>query len=141
MMDESLLRVTACSLVGLLVLAAVIMAWLWREQKKLKQDIKTISAGLQRNADDVAGLCSAAVAVDKRLAACEARISDAMGDITVPQAQSSPSYDKEPDEEQAQGYEYVIEKIRQGASVEDLVKYCGLTRDAAMLLMRLHGKH
>lgn len=139
-MDESLLFMIAGGGAVLFLLMTVMLVRLWREQNKLKQDIRTLAAGLQRSADDVAGLCSAAVAVDKRLALNESRLSAMLDSVHVVQTPPQPAHDEEPEQEEAQGYDRVIEKIRQGANVEDLVKNCGLTRDEAKLLMRLHGR-
>ena len=95
---------------------------------------------MERSSGDVAGLCSAAVAVDNRLASNELRLDGLLENIAQMQEPSPPAIIEEPNEEQPQGYESAIEKIRRGASVDDLVKTCGLTRDEAVLLFRLHGK-
>lgn len=134
-MDESFLLAIAGSEAVLFLLIAIVLVRLWRGQIKLKQDVLALTAQLERSSDDVAGLCSAAVAVDKRLATNESRLSDMLETISAPHMSSQPSYDEEP-----QGYELAIEKIRRGANVEELVKSCGLTRDEAVLLVRLHGR-
>lgn len=141
MNDIVLLSVAAMG-VSLLFMAFMLVR-LWREQKKLKQELQVTMAQLHRNSDDVAGLCSAAVAVDRRLAFNESRIGDMLAGVSQPQATESSVHedDGQPEDEPAQGYQLAIEKIRRGASIEDLVKTCGLTRDEAVLLMRLHGKH
>jgi len=88
--------------------------------------------------------------VDRRLAFNDERLqtlSEQLARSSVmrpvhPEPETMPT-DFELDEggpEPAQGYQLAIEKIRRGASVDDLVKTCHLTRDEAMLLMRLHGK-
>jgi hypothetical protein len=46
----------------------------------------------------------------------------------------------EQSETESQGYAFAIEKIQRGVNIDELVKSCGLTRDEAVLLMRLHGK-
>ncbi|CAG1020926.1 DUF2802 domain-containing protein [Methylomonas sp. LL1] len=139
---------------GVLALASTLLAIglirLWREQKKLIRDVRTLASQLQRGNDDIAGLCSAAVAVDKRLAANESRLSNLLDSISFqPQSSSQARYEEavQHDEEQDQdhdhhdqGYQLAIEKIRRGANVEELVKSCGLTRDEAVLLVRLHGR-
>lgn len=115
--------------------------WLFREHKKLKQNYQQVAKQLQCASDDLAGLCSAAIVVDSRMAANESRLIYMMDNISTPQSKPQPNVDEEiEDDETPQGYELAIEKIRQGANAEELVKRCGLTRDEAVLLMRLHGK-
>jgi hypothetical protein len=145
-MNESLLLVIVAMVVIGLALSALAWLWLWREQKKLRQDFRTLTTQLQRSHDDVAGLCSAAVAVDKRLALNESRLNN-MLDSTKPEPQprssAAPAYQEmteNEEEQEQQGYELAIDKIRRGANVDELVKSCGLTRDEAVLLVRLHGR-
>ena len=139
-MDESLLMAIAGGEIIFFVAIAIVLVRLWLEQKKLKQELQSLSAQLERSSGDVAGLCSAAVAVDNRLASNELRLDGLLENIAQIQEPSPPAIIEEPNEEQPQGYESAIEKIRRGASVDDLVKTCGLTRDEAVLLFRLHGK-
>lgn len=124
--------------IALLLLMAAVLIYLWRERNKLKQDIQALDKKLQGSIDDVAGLCSAAVTVDQRLALNESRLTGVLENMHEPQTPAR--YDEPIEEEQPQGYELAIEKIRRGATVEDLVKSCGLTRDEAVLLVRLHGR-
>ncbi len=134
-MSDYLLVVVA----GTLVLFAGVLVWLLREHRKLKEDYRLLTDQVQSHKEDVAGLCAAAVVVDQRLAASDARLNDVL-DIThaappsLPQP-SSPIHD----DQQPQGYDTAIQKIRRGAGVDELVKDCGLTRDEAVLLIRLHG--
>jgi phosphoglycerate-specific signal transduction histidine kinase len=119
------------------------VVWLWREYKNLKQDHQQLTKQIKRTHDDLAGLCSAAIAVDSRMAATENRVEYLVDHLSTNQASlSQPDNEETFDEldEAPQGYGLAIEKIRQGANLEELVKACALTRDEAVLLMRLHGK-
>lgn len=138
-MDESVLWTIASIAAVLLLLIAIVLIWLWRGQQKLRREVQTLTAQLQRSSDDLVGLCSAAVVVDQRLALNESRLNGMQEKSCEPQAQLSQE-GVTVAEQQGQGYELAIEKIRQGAKVDDLVKSCGLTHDEALLLMRLHGK-
>lgn len=123
---------------GTVVLVAVVLIWLLRQQHKLKQDYRLLAEQVQRNNEDVAGLCSAAVAVDQHLAANEARLEGLIDSINAYRAPQPVSVASSI-EDQPQGYDDAIQKIRRGAGVDELVKDCGLTRDEAVLLIRLHG--
>jgi len=145
-MNEFLIVIVAGVFAVLFLLMAIAIVRLWREQKRLKQVLDEVYADIKRNSGDVAGLCSAAIAVDKRLAANESRLSTVLNDLNTQQYATPPSQQQifaEDDdvEEQPQGYQKAIEKIRCGADLEELVKSCGLTRDEAVLLMRLHARH
>ncbi len=143
-MDETVLWMIAAGAAVLVILVIGISLWLWLEHRKLKQEIRTLSAQVQRSSDDLVGLCSAAIAVDKRLEANEFRVDGLLENI-VQMQEAEPERilldePDEPDDGHAQSYESAIEKIHLGAGVEDLVRACGLTRDEAVLLVRLHGK-
>ncbi|MGR9117106.1 MAG: DUF2802 domain-containing protein [Gammaproteobacteria bacterium] len=147
-MEQSVCLTIAVVSLLLFVPVAVILLRLWREHKKLRQAFQAVSAQLQRSNNDVIGLCAAAVELDKRLALYESRLSDALERTdSRTQTPSTPAIDDlmeiddAGDDQDAHGYELAIEKIRQGANAEELVKSCGLTHDEAELLMRLHGKH
>jgi len=140
-MDEPVLWSIAVGVALLFCLITAVLVFLWREHRKLKQQLQTLTAQVQRSHDDLVGLCSAAVVVDKRLASGEIRLQDMLERLSL--IQETPFLqidDEELEQEPSQGYEKAIEKIQQGAEVDDLVKACGLTRDEAVLLLRLHGK-
>lgn len=143
-MDEYLLLAVVSAVAGFLVLMAVALLRLWREQKRFKQALDEVQAEIKRSSADVAGLCSAAIAVDKRLAENESHLYSVLDELSSRQhmVPTAPQQEiAEPDDEdvQPQGYQKAIEKIRRGADLDELVKSCGLTRDEAVLLMRLHA--
>ncbi len=129
-------------LYSLIVLVALLLLGLigfWRETKKLGRRIRSLEAGLQQTHEDLAGICSAAVMVDKRLAANDARL-DQVWEFVQDQGQADmEKFAEVPTASTQQSYDGVIQKIRRGISLDELVKECGLTRDEAVLLMRLHG--
>ncbi|AEG02406.1 DUF2802 domain-containing protein [Methylomonas methanica] len=138
-MNELVLLALAGVVLVLLVLAAALFS-LWRQQKRLKQEYQLLRSQLQRSSDDVAGLCAAAIAVDKRLSESETHLNQMLDAVNAPE----PEYNElvvAKEEDPQGGYSLAIEKIHRGASLDELVKSCGLTRDEAVLLMRLHGQH
>ncbi len=124
---------------GELVILAVLLHLIGR-QKRLERELKVLEERLQRSNEDLAGLCSAAVAVDRRLAANDNRLNTIADRVSRPIQAPAPQLHPIQDEPApAQGYEDVIQKSRRGADIDELVRDCGLTRDEALLLMRLHG--
>ncbi|AMK77348.1 MULTISPECIES: DUF2802 domain-containing protein [Methylomonas] len=132
-MSEYLLLVLA----GIVVFVLVILVWLLRQQQTLKKQFQLLEERVQRSNEDVAGLCSAAVAVDRRLAANDSRLNSIVDQVNTQRQTVTSVTPVEPIP--ASGYEDVIQKIRSGVGIEELVRDCGLTRDEAVLLMRLHG--
>ena len=57
------------------VIAAVII-WLIFEYKKLKQKITLLNSWQERNNNDFAGLCAAAIVIDKRLSESDNQFKD-----------------------------------------------------------------
>ncbi len=137
-MDEQVI-VIVVSLVALVsLLLAIGLFWALRGLASIKKRQDLMQNQLQRNIDDVVGLCSAAVAVDRRLAVDEEHLANV---INLVEQQHQDVDVAEPMENEAQeDYSAAIQMIRCGVEVEELVRNCGLTRDEAVLLIRLHGK-
>ena len=148
-MNEFVLQVVVIALLVLLLIILGLWLRLRSEQRQLAQDYQLLVEQIQRHNGDVVGLCSAAIAVDQRLSACE-KISNQLLErmnqqpvVTAPVLENfSPAASQlpEPLEDEPQGYDQAIRRIRLGATVEELVKHNGLTRDEAKLLIRLHGR-
>ena len=117
----------------------LLLIWLWYDLHKLKQNYRLLTDNLRRNSDDIAGLCSAAVELDQHLARSDEHllnIIEQINNLSLSQLSNDTAATIEP----ASGYDTAIQKIRGGADVEELVKACGgMTRDEAVLLIRLHG--
>jgi len=125
-MDNSLL---ITFLIITLFLVAVIV-WLVLELKKLKQDFVVLNDNVERNNKDIAGLCSAAISVDSKLTENNKQLNGIAKKVTgFEQAEQSTN----------QPYHTAIQKVRSGADVDELVSQCGLSREEAVLLKRLHG--
>ncbi|OAI10798.1 hypothetical protein A1359_01815 [Methylomonas lenta] len=145
MMNDLFLLSIAGFAIILLLLVVVAFLNLKREQKKLKQAYQALALQIQRSGDDIVGLCSAAAAVDRRLSANEALLRDVQESIEIQQnnAEYLSGYDRdsidEGESEQPQIYRQAIERIHSGATIDELVRACGMTRDEAVLLMRLHS--
>lgn len=124
---ENILLVT---LIVITIVIVGVLVWLFQELKKLKQEILTLSGNVERNNRDIAGLCSAAVSVDTQIIDNNERIKGIVEKVT----------DFEQHEQQlTQPYHDAIQRVRDGANTEELMQKCGLSREEAVLLIRLHG--
>lgn len=132
------------AIAGAVILIVAVLVWLLREHKKLKQDYRFLADQLQHNKEDVAGLCAAAVVVDQHLLDNDERVRAILESINThkptQQLASSHTFSPSGSDDQSQGYDEAIQKIRRGANIDELVRDCGLTRDEAVLLIRLHGR-
>ena len=114
----------------ILVVIAGVFVWLILAYKKLRQDYINLNAYVERNNRDIAGLCSAAVSVDNRLSDNNAQLHGLVEKVA----------DFEQHEQQpSQPYHSAIQRVRDGAEAEELIQQCGLSREEAVLLIRLHG--
>lgn len=130
-MTDNLLIYGLFALSGLIGISlAGITLWLVGQLKQLRQAQQHLLEISQQNSRDIAALCSAGVNVDSRLTHLEQQLKQTTAKLTS----------LEQHEQTSQPYHSVIAKIRSGASVETLIKECGLSRDEAVLLTRLHGK-
>lgn len=118
-------------LAGLAVLIVIfaLIAWLIVEHLKLKRQYQILTDHVNNHNRDIAGLCSAAVTVDNRLSGAD----DSLKTLAEKLA------DYELREEAEQPYHNVIQQVRQGADAAELMQKFGLSRDEAVLLIRLHG--
>jgi hypothetical protein len=139
MTDEIKLLVLAAFLLLASGVIVIVLIRLWRKLKKLERDHEALKAQMQRSGDDVAGLCSAAIMVDRRVSDSEMQLNRLLDHLENAQVSQPQSSGEALADDSAQGYALAIERIRDGANLDDLVRNCGLTRDEAVLLMRLHG--
>lgn len=109
-------------------LIIIALVWLIRERFKLKKELKILTDYVNRNNRDIASLCSAAIAVDTRLNTSHEQLKELVQIVEVQRTEMTP-----------QPYHSVIQKIRAGADVAELMQNSGLSRDEAVLLIRLHG--
>jgi hypothetical protein len=121
---------------AVMVFMLVVLFWLVRTQLKLKHDYRTLSEVVHGHGNDIAGLCSAALKVDTRIASVDRQVAftdEQINDLVVKLAEA------EQNEQSAHPYSVDIRKVRSGASVNELMQNSGLSHDEAALLIRLHG--
>jgi H+/gluconate symporter-like permease len=119
-----IIAIIAATLINLLVLL-----WLVRTHLQLKRNFKVVKQLLQGMTNDIAGLCSAAVAVDNRIVTTDEQLNALLARISEFQK----------NEPELHPYSLDIQKVRSGASIGDLMQSSGLSHDEAALLIRLHG--
>ncbi len=116
------------------ILIAVV--WLSRLYWKLKRDYTSLTALVDGNKNDIFGLCSAALTVNENTVSTHeqlhelkqqvAHILEKMNEFQQNDLVNSP-------------YNVDIRKIRDGASIDELMRQSDLSYDEAALLVRLHG--
>lgn len=120
-------------LVTLLIITVVmvgILIWLGIVYIKLKQELFKLGHTLEQNNQDIAGLCSAAVSVDRKLSENSGEIHGVTEKITAFTHQK---------QQNTPPYQNAIEKIRSGAKAEELMELCGLSREEANVLISMHS--
>ncbi|MGZ5050354.1 MAG: DUF2802 domain-containing protein [Methylobacter sp.] len=134
-MNNSLMAVLIAE--GVIIIAMIgVLAWLIQSQLKLRRDVQVLSDMVNSHSNDIAGLCSAALTIDSRIAEVDNRIEVADGYIDDLAAKIA---DVEQHDQSSHPYSGDIRKVRSGASVDELMKNSGLSHDEAALLIRLHG--
>jgi len=120
----------------MIVIMLGMLFWLVRAQLKLKQDYQVLNDIVHGNSNDIAGLCSAALTIDSRIATVDSRIAVTDGQIDDLAAKIA---EVEQNDQSSHPYSGDIRKVRSGASVNELMQNSGLSHDEAALLIRLHG--
>lgn len=135
-----------------LTLALGLLVLLWRQLRQFRVQLQIQQQSIQNCSDDLVSLCAAAVVVDRNLSQFEERLSYLAKPAIAVDRESHPVFDEPPQTNESSilpsttadsvesGYQNAIQKIHQGAQVDELVKSCGLTRDEALLLIRVHGR-
>jgi hypothetical protein len=111
------------------VVIAIALVWLVRIHLKLKQDYQILAGIVHCHNNDIADLCTAVLTADGRIAATDEQMSTLCAKIA----------DYQHNEPSTHPYSVVIQKVRSGASVSELMQNSGLSQDEAALLIRLHG--
>jgi hypothetical protein len=119
-----LIALIAATLINLIVLL-----WLVRTHLKLRRDYRAVKNLVHGITNDIAGLCSAAVAVDSRIVTTGEQLNALLEKLA----------DFQKNEPDLHPYSTDIQKVRSGASIHDLMQSSGLSHDEAALLIRLHG--
>ena len=134
-MNSLLMTALIVESVTIVVILAALF-WLVRTQLKLKRDYQVLNNIVHGNSSDIAGLCSAALMVDSRIATVDNRIAVTDGQVDDLAAKIA---DSEQNKQSDHPYSIDIRKVRSGADVNELMQSSGLSHDEAALLIRLHG--
>jgi len=111
------------------VAVVIALVWLVRTHLKLKHDYLILANIVHGHNNDIADLCTAVLTADGRIAATDKQIGALCAKIA----------DNQHNEPSTHPYSLVIQKVRSGASVSELMQNSGLSQDEAALLIRLHG--
>ena len=129
MINPFLMTIIIAAVTGVVIVVIIVLVWLVRAHLKLKRDYRVLADVVHGHSNDIADLCAAALAADGNMAAMNEEISVLCAEISDDQ-HNEPSNDP---------YSLVIQKVRSGASVGELMQNSGLSQDEAALLIRLHG--
>ncbi len=127
-MNEILLT----SILLALIVITVILIKLLINYARLAQSYKALEETMQRNNEDIAGLSAAGVKVDERLN----EIYQNQQHFNVKLSQVEEMSTNVGGATQAN--HKIIQRINQGAGVEELMVECGVTRDEAELFLKMH---
>ena len=109
---------------------AVTLILLNRKHQKLKRDHEDLTEIMHGHNNDIRELFATAMAIDDRMAAIDGQLRVLSAKIN--EFQQNETSSNHP-------YGSVIQKVRSGASVSELMQNSGLSQDEAALLIRLHG--
>ncbi|TAK61596.1 DUF2802 domain-containing protein [Methylobacter sp.] len=135
-MNNPLMAVLIIEAVTIVVMLLLLL-WLVRVQLKIKHDYQVLNDIVHSNSNDIAGLCSAALMIDNRIATVDDRIAATDGQIDNLAAKITEAAQN--DQSSSHPYSGDIRKVRSGASINELMQNSGLSHDEAALLIRLHG--
>ena len=128
MIDPFLMAIIIAIVTGV-VSIVIVLVWLIRTHLKLKHDYQILADLVHGHDNDIADLCAAVLTADGRMAATDEQISNLCAKIS----------DYQHNEASTHPYSLIIQKVRSGASVSELMQNSGLSQDEAALLIRLHG--
>jgi hypothetical protein len=120
-----LVLIEAAAMAGL----AGVLVYILRTQRRLRREHDGLASRIAAQTDDVSGLCAAAVSMDRRILQYQQRVGNLHDWME----------DRKTEERLHQPYHAAIDLIRRGADAQHLVAECGISREEANLLLRLHG--
>jgi len=129
MIDPFLMAIIFAVAIGALIAVIMALVWLVRSHLKLKQDYQALADVVHSHNNDIGDLFATALTADGRIASADEQIRVLCAKISESQH----------DEPSTHPYSRVIQKVRSGASVNELMQNSGLSQDEAALLIRLHG--
>lgn len=134
--SEDIFLISSSIIAAVFIGICIAIIWLSRALFKLKRECAALTTIVEANKNDIYGLCSAALTVNENTANTHEQLHDL-------KKQLAHVVDKISELESAGfvngAYNGDIRKIREGASVEQLMKQSELSYDEAALLIRLHG--
>ena len=130
----------------MLVILSIAFIFLAISYGRIKKENSHLFRQLGSINKDLSGLCSAAVNIDSRLSEESEQLNDlyrrvdGSNEITgsIHAGKEVPAMYRDEDSNKP-AYKGVIEKVQEGASEKKLIKECGLSREEAALLIKLHG--
>ena len=131
MMNPFLMTTIIAVVTVVVIIVVSVLVWLVRAHLKFRHDYQILVDIVHSNNNDIADLCAAALTADGRMAAIDEQISAVDAKIS--------EYQHHNNEMSAHPYGLIIQKVRNGASVSELMQNSGLSQDEAALLIRLHG--
>ena len=129
MINPFLMTLIIAVVTGVVIIVVIVLVWLIRAHLKLKRNYQILADVVHGHNNDIADLFAATLTVDGHMAATDEQISVLCANIS----------DYQHNEPSTHPYSLVIQKVRSGASVSELMQNSGLSQDEAALLIRLHG--
>ena len=130
-MDE-LIPVLVVAVWGLAIVLAVSMMMLFMQLRRNRAEQGQSIATMQK---DLRALCNAAVQVGERLN----RFEQELNGVKARQQELGSRQDKlDLAEPEARTFDQAVKMVRKGASVDELVEICGLSRGEAELIAMMH---
>lgn len=133
-------------LIGFSIMAIAFIAtlfaviWLSYLVRQLKRECANLTAIVNGNKNDIYGLCSAALTVNENTATTHEQLHDLKQQLAhVVEKTNELQHELQQNDFGSSPYNVDIRKIRDGASVEELMRQSDLSYDEAALLIRLHG--
>jgi hypothetical protein len=114
--------------------------WLSRLVLKLKRECASLTAIVDGNKNDIYGLCSAALTVNENTATTHEQLHEVKQQLAhLVEKMNELQNELQQNDFMNSPYNVDIRKIRDGASVNELMRQSDLSYDEAALLIRLHG--
>ncbi len=136
MIDPALMAVIIAVFSGVMIIIVSVLIWLVRKHLKLKNDYEDIVEIVHGLNNDFRELYHSTLSADERIIAADLRINALDHQMSRLAEKMS---DSQQHESSSHPYSLAIQKVRSGASVNELMQTSGLSQDEAALLIRLHG--
>lgn len=128
-------NILLASFISILSIILGLLIWLFQRLKKIRQDHQNLTNQVTQDSKELAGLYADIISIESQLTENNKQLKTMSAKLNHFEIYNPPQTEMQADTL----YQNAIQKIHAGANVEELVRFSGLNKEEALLMIRLHA--